>query len=189
MDNLKIAVILGSTRPERFSEQPGTWIADKLKKIDGLDVETLDLRDYPMPFFDEAKSPTMAPEGFGKEVVEKWRAKIAEADAFVVVTPEYNHGYSAVLKNAMDYVYFEWNKKPISFVAYGGVGGARAVEQLRLVAVELQMAPIRHAVHINNFWGLLDESGKLKTETLEAGADAMIENLVWWAKALKVARA
>jgi NAD(P)H-dependent FMN reductase len=187
---LKIKVILGSTRQQRFGEQPAQWIADKAK-AKGLDVEILDLRDYPLPFFEEAMSPTMAATKEGAypyPVSAKWTAKIGEADGFIMIAAEYNHGYTAVLKNAIDYVSREWNKKPVAFVGYGSVGGARAIEQLREVAVELQMAPIRAAVHMTNFWNLLDEKGQIKTESFETSGDAMIDQLIWWADALKEAR-
>ena len=187
---LKIKVILGSTRQQRFGEQPAQWIADKAK-AKGLDVEILDLRDYPLPFFEEAMSPTMAATKEGAypyPVSAKWTAKIGEADGFIMIAAEYNHGYTAVLKNAIDYVSREWNKKPVAFVGYGSVGGARAIEQLREVAVELQMAPLRAAVHMTNFWNLLDEKGQIKTESFETSGDAMIDQLIWWADALKEAR-
>jgi NAD(P)H-dependent FMN reductase len=105
------------------------------------------------------------------------------------VTPEYNHGYSAVMKNAIDYVSREWNKKPAAFVSYGSVGGARAIEQLREVVIELQMAPIRNAVHMTNFWSLLDEKGAINTESFEHSGDALIDQLIWWTDALVAARA
>ena len=186
----KIKVILGTTRQQRFGDQPAKWIADKAT-AKGLDVEILDLRDYPLPFFDEAMSPTMAA---GKEgaypysVSAKWTAKIGEADGFIITAAEYNHGYTAVLKNAIDYVSREWNKKPVAFVGYGSVGGARAIEQLREVAIEMQMAPIRNSVHMTNFWNLLNEKGAINTESFEAAGDAMIDQLIWWTDALKEAR-
>jgi NAD(P)H-dependent FMN reductase len=183
----KIKVILGSTRQGRFGEQPAKWIVDKAK-VKGLDVELLDLRDYPLPFFDEAMSPAMIKEPYANPVVQKWTAKIAEADGFIMIAAEYNHGYTAVLKNAIDYVSREWNKKPVAFVGYGSVGGARAIEQLREVAIELQMTPIRDAVHMTNFWSLLDEKGQIKTESFEHAGDAMIDQLIWWTDALKIAR-
>lgn len=186
---LKIKVILGSTRQQRFGEQPAKWIADKAR-AKGLDVEILDLRDYPLPFFDEPMSPTMAAmkDAYPYPVSAQWTAKIGEADGFIMVAAEYNHGYTAVLKNAIDYVSREWNKKPVAFVGYGSVGGARAIEQLREVVCELQMVPVRAAVHMTNFWNLLDEKGMIKTESFEASADAMIDHLVWWTDVLKAAR-
>lgn len=189
---LKIKIILGSTRPNRFSDKPGRWIYEEVKKKDGVEGELLDLRDYPFPFFDEPMSPGMITDGaYPNEIAKRWADKIRDADAFIIVAPEYNHGISGVLKNALDYIYAEWNNKPVGFVAYGSVGGARSVEHLRGVAVELQMAPIRNAVHIPQHWNLLDQSGNLKEgslDPLKGNAEALINQLVWWAKALKTAR-
>lgn len=189
---LKIKIILGSTRPNRFSDKPGRWVYEEAKKKDSVEAELLDLRDYPLPFFDEPMSPSMIKDGaYSNEIARKWAAKIREADAFIIVTPEYNHSTSGVLKNAMDYIYAEWNNKPVGFVAYGGVGGARAVEHLRGVAVELQMAPIRNTVHIPQHWNLLDENGELKAGALgpfQGSAAALLNQLLWWAEALKIAR-
>lgn len=188
---LKIKVILGSTRQQRFGEEPAKWITEKAK-AKGLDAELLDLRDYPLPFFDEAMSPTMAMTKEGAypfPVAAKWTAKIAEADGFIFVTPEYNHSFPAVMKNAFDYVGREWNKKPVAFVGYGTVGGARAVDQWRAVATEQQMVPLRTAVHIIAPWmlpknadGMTDLSGSDTT------ADQMLDQLIWWTDALKAAR-
>lgn len=186
---LKIKVILGTTRQQRLGEQPAKWITDKAK-TKGLDVEILDLRDYPLPFFDEGMSPTMAAMkgAYPYPVSAKWTEKIGEADGFIITVAEYNHGYAAVLKNAFDYVSKEWNKKPVAFVGYGSVGGARAVEQLRQIVAEQQMASIRAAVHITNPWGLLDDKGILNMSSFDVPADAMLDQLIWWADALKVAR-
>ncbi|MEO8668950.1 MAG: NAD(P)H-dependent oxidoreductase, partial [Bauldia sp.] len=144
----KIAVILGSTRQNRFGEKPARWIFDELKKRKGIDAEFIDLRDYRIPFYDHPASPAWTQGPFGDDTTQAFARKIAEADGFIIVAPEYNRGYSAELKNAIDHVYGEWNNKPVAFVSYGSVGGGRAIEQLRLVAIELQMAPIRQAVHI-----------------------------------------
>jgi NAD(P)H-dependent FMN reductase len=187
MDTLKIKVILGSTRQQRFGEQPAKWITEKAK-AKGFDVELLDLRDYPLPFFDEPVSPSMIKEPYANPVVAKWTAKIAEADGFIMIAAEYNHGYTAVLKNAIDYVGKEWNKKPVAFVGYGSVGGARAIEQLREVAAETQMAPVRNTVHLTNFWGALDEKGVMNFSAFEVAGDALLDQLAWWTKALKTAR-
>jgi NAD(P)H-dependent FMN reductase len=186
----KIKIILGSTRQQRFGDQPAKWIMEKAK-TKGMDVKLLDLRDYPLPFFDEAMSPTMAvmKNTYPYPVSAKWTEKIGEADGFIIIAAEYNHGYTAVLKNAMDYVSTEWNKKPVAFVGYGSVGGARAIEQLREVAIELQMAPIRASVHMTNFWSLLDEKGVMNMESFDKAADGMIDQLIWWTDALKEARA
>lgn len=191
MDKLKIKVIIGSTRAGRFSEHPAAWIAALAKAHPEFDVETLDLKDYPMPLFDEAASPAYREGIPGNPVAAKWEAKIAEADGFIMVTPEYNHGTSAVLKNAIDWTYHAWNNKIVGFVAYGSVGGARAVEQLRQVAVEVQMASVRNAVHINAPW-LLTENNSLKAgafDSYKEAAEGMLSQLSWWTRALKNARA
>ena len=109
--------------------------------------------------------------------VAKWTAKIADGDGFIIVTPEYSHGYPAVLKNALDYVYKEWNGKKIAFVGYGGVGAARAIEQLRQVVIELQMIPMRSAVHITKFWELFDEKGQLKLDKYNQDLKSVLDQL------------
>ena len=189
---LELKIIIGSTRPDRFSEKVAEWFAEIAKKHEKFNVEVLDLRDYPMPFFEEPTSPSYMKLGdFKNDVVKKWGRKIEEGDAFVIVSPEYNHGYSAVLKNALDYVYAPWNNKPVAFVGYGGVGGGRVVEQLREIAVELQMAPIRNAVHIMAPWTLNDEDGALKAVALEPyakAAEGLLNQLAWWAETLRAGR-
>jgi NAD(P)H-dependent FMN reductase len=187
MSTLKIKVIVGSTRANRFSEKPAAWIFDAAKKRSDLDVELLDLRDYPLPFFEEAMPPGMAKDQYTNPTIVKWRDKIREADGFIICTPEYNHGYPAVLKNALDYTYFAWARKVVSFVSWGGAGGARGVEQLRLVAVELDMVPTRWAVHIPNPWFIKDVS-EIDTEQNRNSATALLDHLTWWAGALKAAR-
>ena len=127
-----ISVIVGSTRDGRFSEKPAKWILDHLKKRDGVDARLLDLLDFPMPFFDQPTTPaTPGRPAFEHEVVQRWTTAIAESDGFVFVTPEYNYGPAAVLKNAIDWVYPEWHRKPAGFVSYGSAMGARGVQQLR----------------------------------------------------------
>lgn len=186
---IKIKVILGSTRQGRFSDKPGAWIFEEAKKKEGVEAELLDLRDYPMPFLNDPVSPAEVKDGnYTDEIVRKWAAKIKEADALIIVTPEYNHGISGVLKNALDSIYAEWNNKPVGFVAYGSVEGARAVEHLRGVVIELQMVPIRNAVHIPRHWTLLDEQGNLKPgafDIFEKSAESFLDQLLWRAKTLK----
>ena len=188
---LHIKVVLGSTRQGRFGEQPARWILGEVKKNPNLTAELLDLRDLPLPFFDEPVSPSMIKEPYANPAVQKWTQKIAEADAFIFVLPEYNHGPSAVIKNAFDYVSKEWNKKAIGFVSWGTVGGARAIEQMRLVAIEAQMAPVRNAVHMVAPWMSLDEKGTMKPEALaqyQVASTGLIDQLVWWGTMLKEAR-
>ena len=188
MSTLNIKIIVASTRPNRFSDKPSQWIFEQAKQRETLDVELLDLRDYPMPFFEEAVPPGLkGKEGYAHPVVTKWREKVKQADGFIICTPEYNHGYPAVLKNALDYVYFDWSRKAVAFVSWGGVGGTRCVEQLRLVTIELDMAPTRFAVHIPNPWFIKDPS-ELQTDPLTQSAATLLDHLTWWAQALKNAR-
>jgi len=188
-----ISVIVGSTREGRFSEKPAHWILQHLKKHDRVEARLLDLRDFPMPFFDQPLTPaTPGRLAFKNEVVQKWTAAIAQSDAFVFVTAEYNYGPAAVLKNAIDWVYPEWNRKAVAFVSYGSAGGVRSVQQLRESAIELQLAPVRSSVHIPvatlwaHYTGGDVDAGLAE---LEAPAGAMIEDLLWWTAALKTARA
>lgn len=187
-----VKVITGSTREGRFSDQAAAWIVQELEKREGVSSEMLDLRDYPMPFFDSPVSPAYKQEPYPHEAVERFTEKIGEADAFVMVTPEYNHGTSGVLKNALDWVYNEWNDKPVAFVAYGSAGGTRAVEQLRLNAIELEMAPIRVAVHFSGADYFPVKMGKAKAEDLFAKylpkAEVMIEQLLKWTRLFKSLR-
>ncbi|MBI2004632.1 NAD(P)H-dependent oxidoreductase [Patescibacteria group bacterium] len=190
--SLTIKVIAGSTREGRFSDKAALWIAEEIGKQEGVVVEVLDLRDYEMPFFNEAVSPSFKQEPYKNEAVARFTKKIEEGDAFVIVTPEYNHGTSGVLKNALDWVYPEWNNKTVAFVSYGSAGGARAIEQLRMNAIELQMAPIRAAVHIPGEQYFPVVFGKTEAKDLFASqskkAETMITQLLWWARALKKAR-
>lgn len=189
MSKPKIAIVVGSTRAVRFADKPVEWIAKIARQHADIDVEVVDLRDFPLPFFDEVASSAWVPSQ--NEVAQRWQKKVAEFDGFIFTAAEYNHGPTAVLKNAIDYAANEWNKKPAGFVGYGGVGGARAVEQLRMHAVELQMAPVKAAVHIT--WGdfLAVREGQKKLDELEhlnQAAQALINDVAWWAKALKKAR-
>jgi NAD(P)H-dependent FMN reductase len=190
----KIAVILGSTRPNRFGEKPARWIFDEVKKRKGVEAELLDLRDYPMPYYDQPASPSYLQGEFGTEIIRRWTKKIDEADGFIIIAAEYNRGYTAVLKNALDFVYKEWNNKAVAFVGYGGVGGARAIEQLRLVSIELQMAPVRQAVHLplDLFISLMKEEAPVdpaRFAPVQQSADIMLDQLLLWSEALKGARA
>ncbi len=190
-NKLKVIVILGSTREGRFSERPAEWLMQELAKRTDIDAEMLDLRDYPMPFFNETETPSYKQKPYSDPAVIKWTAQIADGEAFIVIAPEYNRGYPAVLKNALDYVYQEWNNKPISFVSYGSALGARSVEQLRLVAVELQMAPIRNALHMP--YDVVMAIGAGKPDAAVFGPfteklNGLVEQLIWWGNALKAGR-
>ena len=187
-----ISVVIGSTRQGRFSEKPAQWILQRLEKRDGVDARLLDLRDFPMPFLDEPVPPAMPGRPpYENDVVKKWTAAIAQSDGFVFVTPEYNYGPSAVLKNAIDWVYPEWNRKAAAFVSYGGAAGVRSVQQLRETAIELQLAPIRSSVHIPaaTLWTHF-QGGDVNVglAELDGSAGIMIDDLLWWTAALKAAR-
>jgi NAD(P)H-dependent FMN reductase len=186
---LRIGIVLGSTRAARFADRPAAWLLERARSRDGVAFELVDLRDYPLPFFDEAKSPMREPSKH--EVAVRWAAKVSELDGFVFVTGEYNHGIPASLKNALDYLYTPWNRKPAAFVAYGNAGGARAVEQLRLVLVELQVAPLRSAVHLSGpdyLDVVLRGKALADIPNLEPKADAMLDDLIWWARTLRAGR-
>jgi NAD(P)H-dependent FMN reductase len=191
-DVVKIALIVGSTRPNRFADVPARWVEKGAAERSDMKLETLDLRDWPLPLFNEPASPAATGGVWSTPATESWRRKINEFDGFIATAAEYNHGPTAVLKNALDSAFNEWKEKAISFVGYGGVGAARAVEQLRLNAIELQMAPTKLAVHIGlePFLGVLRQGKTLDDYPYLAPArTAMFDQLVWWARALANARA
>jgi NAD(P)H-dependent FMN reductase len=189
----RILVINSTTRPGRFSAKAAGWVVERLGERPELDVELLDLRDYPLPFFDQSP-PAYYKRDYPTEEIARFARKIDAADGYVVLTAEYNHGYSGVLKNAMDHTSVEWQHKPITFVGWGNVGGARAIEQLRLVAVEFEMAPLRHAVHI--LPDVLvpaiqhdDPHGAELFVSLEPRLATLADDLIWWSTHLAAARA
>lgn len=185
----KIAIIISSTRDTRFGDKPAQWIYDAASTRKDLEVELVDLRDFPLPFFNEAASNLWAPTQ--NEVGVRWQRKVAEFDGYIFVVAEYNRSITGVLKNALDYAYNEWNKKPAAYVGYGSVGAARAIEHLRLINVELQMAPLRSGVHIQggDFFAVARGKQSLESLTyLQPSVTAMLDELTWWAQALKAAR-
>ncbi len=189
MSKPKIAIIIGSTRDSRFGDKPAKWIYDAAAARDDIDVEIVDLKDWPLPFFNEVASNAWAPTQ--NEVGQRWQKKVAEFDGYIFVTAEYNRSIPAALKNALDFAYPEWNKKAAAVVGYGSVGGARAVEHLRTIAIELQMAPTRSGVHIQgaDFMAAWQQGKDLREFAhLEPNVKTMLDELVWWTKALKTAR-
>jgi NAD(P)H-dependent FMN reductase len=185
----KIAIIISTTRATRFGDKAAKWIHAIAAARTDMSVEPIDLRDYPMPFFDEVASNMWAPSK--NEVAQRWQKKVAEFDGYIFVTAEYNRGVPAVLKNALDYAYPEWNRKAAAYVGYGSVGAARSIEHLRLICVELQMAPTRTGVHIQgaDFMAALQQGKDLRELSyLEANSKTMLDELQWWASALMVAR-
>jgi NAD(P)H-dependent FMN reductase len=189
MSKPKLAIVIGSIRPNRFAAHAAEWIERVATESGMFDVQIIDLKEYPLPIFAEEMSPAYAPSK--DEAAGRWQKKMAEFDAYIFTAAEYNRGPPAVLKNALDYAYNEWTNKPVAFVGYGGVGGARAIEQLRLNAIELQMAPIRTAVHIlfPAYLAVVKEGKKLSEfDYLNQSAKDMLHQLLWWTNALKNAR-
>jgi NAD(P)H-dependent FMN reductase len=185
----RIGIIISTTRQGRFADGPTNWLMDIARQRDDADFEIVDLRDFPLPFFEEKASPLFVPPE--NAAARRWGEKIASLDGFVFITAEYNHSISGVLKNALDYAYKEYNRKPASFVAYGGSGGARAVEHLRGILAELQVASLKFPVHIGmtEMLGIMRE-GKTMADYpyLIDTAKTMLDELVWWTNALKAAR-
>lgn len=189
MDIPKIGIIISSTRAARVGEQAARYVESVAKKRTDLAFEIVDLRDYPMPFFDEIASNAYVPSS--NAVARAWQQKIASLDGFIFVTAEYNNSITAALKNALDYAYPEWNRKAAAFFSYGSAGGARAVQHLRDICVELQMAPVRQSVLImgKDFYPIMNGERQVKDlDQLEGQVDAMLDQLSWWTGALKRAR-
>lgn len=193
MSKPKIALIIGSTRPTRFADKPAQWMLKQAKARTDLDVELVDLRDYDLPFFDEMASNLWMPSQNPKAVA--WQKKIGEFDGYVFVVAEYNRSITGALKNALDQAYKEWNRKPMGVIGYGALGAARAVEHLRLIAVELQMVPVRNGVHIGggDFFKVHPLGANAPIEDVEANllpaVTATLDDMVWWANAAKAAKA
>lgn len=188
---LRVGVIVGSTRPNRYADKVTSWLVKAMGERKDLVAETLDLREFDLPFMREPVPPTLANGVFTDLNAQAWGKRLAAQDAFIAVTPEYNHGPSGVLKNAFDSGLWEWRRKPIAFVGYGGVGGARAIETLRGVVIELQMAPIRSEVNIGAeaFISTLQGGRSLEEFDFLARSRAiLLDDLVWWGRALKAAR-
>ncbi len=183
---VKIAVILGSTRPNRNGEAVARWVMERVKGRQDAQFELIDLRDVKLPFLDEPIPPSQG--RYTHQHTKDWAARVASFDGFVFVTPEYNHGTSAVLKNAIDFVYAEWNNKAAGFVSYGSAGGARAVEHLRLVMAEMQVATVRSQVLLSLFTDFENYSVFKPGPQHEPVLKAMLDQLVAWSGALKTLR-
>ncbi|WP_158881053.1 NAD(P)H-dependent oxidoreductase [Rhodanobacter sp. L36] len=189
----RIALIIGSTRPTRFADKPAQWMLKQAQARQDMDVEVVDLRDHPLPFFAEVASNLRVPSKDPEAI--RWQQTIAQYDGYIFVVAEYNHSITGVLKNALDQAYKEWNRKPFTAIGYGSVGAGRAIEHLRGIGVELQMVPTRGAVHIggSDFMAVFPMVGNKPIEDIEAGllpsAIAALDDLVWWAKATMAARA
>ncbi|HEY9407087.1 MAG TPA: NAD(P)H-dependent oxidoreductase [Nitrososphaera sp.] len=184
---LRIAIILGSTRPGRNGEAVAKWVYNIVKKRTDAEFEFVDIKDYNLPLLDEPLPPSLGK--YSKDHTKAWAAKIDSVDAFVFVTPEYNHGIPGALKNAIDFLYKEWNNKVAGFVSYGGVGGVRSVEQLRLVMAELQVATVRAQVQLSLFADFENFSVFKPAAYQEKSVNTMLDQVISWGKALKTLRA
>ncbi|EID54540.1 putative flavoprotein [Saccharomonospora xinjiangensis XJ-54] len=175
----RLAIIVGSVRTDRFGPVPSAWFADKAREHGAMDVEVLDIADYDLPTSLDSNDDVVA---LGE--------KLAAADAFVVVTPEYNHSFPAGLKTAIDHYKPEWAAKPVAFVSYGGMaGGLRAVEQLRQVFAELHAVTIRNSISFHNFWDTFGDDGQPSdAASASSAAKQLLDQLMWWTVALKTAR-
>jgi NAD(P)H-dependent FMN reductase len=191
MAPLKIAIIIGSTREARFATIPAQWILERASARADFDVELVDLKDFDLPFFNERASNAWMPSADPKAVA--WQKKIGEFDGYIVVTPEYNRSITGALKNAFDQAYVEWKGKPIGFFGYGSMGAARAIEHARTIAVELQMVPVRSGVHIGGGEFVRTVRQREPIASIEAAiipsANEMFDQIAWWGKATKAARA
>ena len=182
----KIGIIMSTTRPGRFADVPTNWLFNIAKERNDADFEIVDLRDYPMPFFEEKAPLHQAPPQ--NEVALRWGKKIASLDGYIFVTAEYNHGVPAVLKNAVDYLFSEIQRKPATFLGYGGTGAARAIGQLELI---LNAAALKHTVHIGMVEMIgMQREGKSMADYpyLDVSAKRMLDEIVWWAHTLKDGR-
>jgi NAD(P)H-dependent FMN reductase len=191
--NPRFAVIVGSTRPTRFADAPAQWILKQAQARSDMDVELVDLRDHPLPYFDEMASNMWMPSKNPQAI--RWQETVSRFDGYIFVVAEYNHSVTGVLKNALDQAYKEWNRKPFTAIGYGALGAARAIEHLRLIAVELQMVSTHAAVHIGgvDFMTVHPMRGNKPIAEIEANllpsAKTALDELLWWAKATMAAKA
>ena len=182
----RIAIIVGSTRPNRNAPAVAQWVFENAQNRTDAEFELVDIADYDLPLLDEPNPPAMGQ--YENEHTKKWAEKIASFDGYIFVTPEYNHSVPGALKNAVDYLYAEWNNKAIGFVSYGSAGGTRAVEAWRLIAAELQMADVRAQVFLtfaNDFASMTEFT---PTEGSTGALEAVYDQVVSWSEALKTVR-
>jgi NAD(P)H-dependent FMN reductase len=192
---MKVKVVLGSTRPGRMTERMAKWVVNEAKNIPATEVELVDLADYDMPLMNEAKSPRYNPDRQLVGAVKSWVEKMAEGEAYIFVTPEYNHSVPGVLKNAIDYLTWELMRKPATVASHGTVGGARATMHLKEILSESRAAVIPTQVALAQMSDKIDEQGELADDIkkLEYGPQTalkgMLEELKWYSDALSAARA
>lgn len=183
---VKIAIIIGSTRPGRVGEAVGRWVFEHAQRRNDAQFELVDLADYELPLLDEPIPPSQGK--YSKEHTKRWAAKIDSFDGYVFVTAEYNHGIPGALKNALDFVYAEWNNKAAGFVGYGSAGGARAVESLRLVMAELQIADVRAQVALSLFTDFENYTTFKPAAYHEQSLNNVFDQAIAWSTALRSVR-
>jgi NAD(P)H-dependent FMN reductase len=184
---IRVAIIIGSTRPGRKAEAVARWVHDIAARRSDASFDIVDIADFDLPLLDEPLPPRL--HQYTKPHTKAWAAKIATFDAFVFVTPEYNHSTSGALKNAIDFLFAEWNDKAAGFVGYGSAGGARAVEQLRLVMGEIKIADVRAQVALSLYSDFENFITLKPGPQQEAAVNAMLDDVVAWGRALRPLRA
>ena len=190
-----VQIIVGSTRPDRAADAVASWVVDRARRHSQFTVEVLDLRDWPLPFFAETRATIgdFTNPTYHDAIVKRWNQTIARGDAYIVVTPEYNHSIPAVLKNALDSVFvsFAFRNKPAAFVGYSGglAAGVRAVEHLAHVAIEAELVPLRNTVLVARVGSAFDDDGAPRDPQAETSLEILLEDLDWWARLLHDARA
>lgn len=185
--SLKIAVIVSTTRPTRVGRKIADWFMNQVKNADDVQFELIDLAELNLPFMSEPESASSG--HYTQEEVIKWSKQVAGLDGFIFVTAEYNNGYPAPLKNAIDTLYHEWNRKPVAFVGYGTYGATRAVEQLVDVTAKIGMAPLSKTfVSILHPWSAVNEDGTIDEKFINGKTEELVSNLKWWGETLKKAR-
>src|SRR5882672_876498 len=183
---MKIAIIIGSTRPGRVGESVARWVHELAKKRTEAEFELVDIKDFNLPLLDEPVPPSMGQ--YSQQHTKTWAAKIDSFDGYVFVTPEYNHGICGALKNAIDFIFREWNNKAAGFVGYGSAGGVRAVEHMRLVTTEVQVATGRSQVALSMFTDFENYTKFQPVAHQETSVNLMLDQLIAWSGALKTLR-
>lgn len=194
---MKLAIIIGTTRQGRKTDRQAKWTFNAAKQLDGVEAELIDLRDYPMPFFDEPMSPRFNPDRKIDPAVKPWLAKLEEFESYLFVTAEYNHSVAGVLKNALDYITWEFVHKPAAVISHGSNGGARAMTDLKEILSENSaiLVPTRSSLAITHMSEIIDEEGNLSEEARakpygpQKGLKALLSDLKWYSNALAAARA
>lgn len=191
---MKVQIIIGSVRPGRVSERVAKWVAQEAAELEDTTVEIVDLKDYPLPLFDEAVSPQYNPDRQPEGAVKEWLSKLAEGDAYIIVSPEYNRSIPGPMKNALDYIDYQLKQKPVALVTHGSTGGAQAMANYRAVLPQLYAVTVPEPTFITGAAQSINEAGELDAEVKAnpygpySALQATLTSLLWYSKALTVAR-